>query len=107
MVSVLEHFNGKRYELDAYVVMNDHVHVLCRPKEGFRLETILHSWKSFSSKRIGPGEGIRGGVWQDEYFDRIVRDEAEWVEKVQYISNNPRKRWPELQEYPWVSPVGS
>lgn len=39
---------------------------------------------------------------QDEYFDRIVRDEAELLEKAQYIINNPFKVWPEIEEYPWV-----
>jgi len=41
-------------------------------------------------------------VWQDEYFDRIVRDEVELLEKTQYIMNNPFKVWPDIEEYPWV-----
>jgi hypothetical protein len=41
-------------------------------------------------------------VWQDEYFDGIVRDEAELLEKAQYIINNPFKVWSDLEEYQWV-----
>jgi hypothetical protein len=41
-------------------------------------------------------------IWQEEYFDRIVRDEKEFLDKVQYILNNPLKRWPEMEGYPWV-----
>ena len=33
----------------------------------------------------------KGAVWQEEYFDRIVRDEAELFEKWNYIRNNPVK----------------
>ena len=44
----------------------------------------------------------RNSVWQDEYFDRIVSDEAEFLEKVKYILNNPLKTWPDIQEYRWV-----
>jgi hypothetical protein len=24
------------------------------------------------------------------------------LEKVTYVANNPRKRWPEIAQYPWV-----
>jgi hypothetical protein len=40
--------------------------------------------------------------WQEEYFDRIVRDEKEFLDKAQYILNHPLKRWPEMEKYPWV-----
>jgi hypothetical protein len=46
--------------------------------------------------------GINTPVWQDEYFDRIVRGEAELSQKAQYILGNPFKRWPELENYPQV-----
>jgi putative transposase len=34
------------------------------------------------------GQGV---VWQDERFDRIVRDEKEFNEKWEYIKTNPVK----------------
>ena len=58
--------------------------------------------KSFSAHRIHALGTRHGQVWQDEYFDRIVRDEGEFVEKARYIVNNPWKRWPEISEYRWV-----
>ena len=45
-----------------------------------------------------------GRVWQDEYFDRIMPDDQEFAQKAAYFVANPRKRWPEVQEYPWVWP---
>jgi REP element-mobilizing transposase RayT len=83
--------------------MNDHVHVLIKPLEEHPLETVVHSWKSFTANLLQRQFGRQGAVWQEEYFDRIVRDEAEFLEKGQYIMNNPRTRWPELEEYPWVN----
>ncbi|WP_194722828.1 hypothetical protein [Noviherbaspirillum malthae] len=65
----------------------------------------MHSWKSFTANRLQREHGRVGAVWQQESFDRIVRDEAEWLEKIQYIMNNPLKRWPELKTYQWVKPV--
>lgn len=104
VMQAFQHFDGKRYELSAYVVMDDHVHAVVQPLDGHDLMQIVHSWKSFTANRLQREHGRAGAVWQQESFDRIVRDEAEWLEKIQYIMNNPLKRWPELKSYPWVKP---
>jgi hypothetical protein len=41
-------------------------------------------------------------VWVVESWDRIIRDEDELYEKCTYILNNPRKRWPDVMDYPWA-----
>ncbi|HXQ24590.1 MAG TPA: transposase [Candidatus Acidoferrales bacterium] len=105
VASALHHFDVQRYDLLAWVVMNDHVHVLVAARPDHRLQDILHSWKSFTAHAFARN-GRQGAVWQDEYFDRVVRNEAEFVEKTQYMLNNPWKRWPELEEYPWVWAIG-
>jgi len=102
VVLALQHFDGARARLHAFVVMNDHVHALVSPIESEPLEKLVHSWKSFSAHQIHALAKRHGQVWQDEYFDRIVRDEAEFLEKSRYIVNNPWKRWPEITEYRWV-----
>ena len=102
VVSALKHFDGKRYEVVGYVVMNDHVHVLVWPEDNYPLEDIVQSWKSYTAHQLQQECGRKERVWQDESFDRIVRDEQELYEKMQYILNNPRKRWPEINEYRWV-----
>jgi REP element-mobilizing transposase RayT len=98
----LRHFGGERYDLLAHVVMNDHVHVLVQPFEEFGLEQTVHSWKSFSARELQRKHGRRGSVWLREYFDRVVRDEKEFLQKLNYVLGNPWKRWPDLKEYPWV-----
>lgn len=102
VASVIEHFDGKRYNLEAYVVMSNHVHVLVEPLEDYILQDIFHSWKSFTANTLQKKFGRKGSVWQDEYFDRIVRDEDELIEKAQYILNNPSKAFPEIEDYEWV-----
>ena len=98
------HFADIRYELLAYVVMNDHAHVLLRPFDPFELKNIVHSWKSYSAWRMQRETARTGTVWQDEYFDRIIRDHKELEEKANYIADNPYRRWPELQDYQWMWP---
>lgn len=82
--------------------MDDHVHAICQPFDGHQLEHIVHSWKSFTANQVRSQHGRTGRVWLDEYFDRIVRDEAELWQKLYYVLNNPRKRWPDIEEYEWV-----
>lgn len=106
VASSLCHFDGRRYALHAYVVMNDHVHVIVGPHPDFRLETILHSWKSFSAKRIGGHRQHVGAIWQDEYFDRVIRNDVEYQEKRDYVLGNPFRRWPALAMYPWCWAIG-
>jgi putative transposase len=91
-----------RYELFAYVVMHNHVHVLLKPLNNNRLQDLIRSWKSYTANLLQKRYHRRRRIWQDEYFDRIVRDEAEFLEKAQYILNNPFNTWPDIEEYKWV-----
>ena len=50
--NALMHFDGERYELHAWAVMSNHVHVVVTPKAATHsLSTILHSWKSFTANK--------------------------------------------------------
>ncbi len=103
----IEHFNGDRYDLSAYVVMNDHVHVLFTPTSSHRVEDLVRAWKSFTANLLQRTTGRAGRVWQDEYFDRVIRDEDELFDKAKYIVDNPWKRWPDIADYAWVGFRGS
>jgi REP element-mobilizing transposase RayT len=97
VLDACQHFDGQRYALWAAVVMPDHVHLLLQPKEQepgqwWLLSNILHSIKSFIANQINKLLKHEGNVWQDESFDRIVRNEEEFLEKWNYIRNNPVKR---------------
>ncbi len=96
VLDACRHFDGQRYVLWAAVVMPDHVHLLLQPREQapgkwWSLSSILHSIKSYTAKQINALLERKGAVWQDESFDRIVRDEDEFLEKWNYIRNNPVK----------------
>ena len=88
VIDALHHFEGDRSEMLAYVVMPNHVHVLCRPLREHRLEELCGSWKWFTSQSIQRSLGRTGALWQDESFDRIIRDEAHYTTAVRYIAKN-------------------
>ena len=85
----LHHFDGERYRLDAWVIMPNHVHAIVQPCPGQELSDILHSWKSFTAKQVNDALGFNGTLWQDENFDRIVRDFEELERMRTYLRNNP------------------
>ncbi len=88
---VLDFFDGDRYQQLAWVVMPNHVHALFVPTEGWTLERILHSWKSYSAKQINVSLQMSGPLWQKDYFDRLIRDESHFRNCVRYIRRNPIK----------------
>jgi putative transposase len=102
IVSTLKHFEGQRFDLFAYVVMPDHVHVLVKPYQGYLLHELVHSWKSYTVYRLQRDSDRKGRIWQEDYFDRLIRDELEFIEKMQYILNNPLKIQAYTENYPWV-----
>ncbi|MGJ8642893.1 MAG: transposase [Luteolibacter sp.] len=84
----LHHFDGDRYDLDCYVAMPNHVHVLFSIREGHSLSEIMHGWKSFTAHEIRKIIGGEGALWQREYWDRLMRSQKhfDWVRR--YIEEN-------------------
>ncbi|HEU0038600.1 MAG TPA: transposase [Verrucomicrobiae bacterium] len=87
--AALLHFDGARYRLLAWCIMPNHVHALMETQEGFPMDGVLHSWKSYTSHEANKLLRRSGEFWQREYLDRYVRN-AEHFEKVlAYIEDNP------------------
>jgi len=81
----------KKYRLIAWVVMPNHVHLLCTPSAGHSLAEIMHSIKSFTSSEANKMLNQTGRFWQKEYFDRYIRNAKEYAKTIAYIENNPVK----------------
>jgi REP element-mobilizing transposase RayT len=99
--SAIRHFDGIRYTIYAWVVMNDHVHLVVRPEKGYELSSLLHTWKSYTANKFQRDRERIGPVWQDERYDRVIRNRQELMEVVKYIIDNPFRRWVDLKDYPW------
>lgn len=91
IANALRHFDGQRYELDSFVVMPNHVHVLFRPLADHALEAIIKSWKGFASREINKRMNRDGTLWQKDYWDRLVRGESHLFKCREYIRKNPQK----------------
>jgi len=95
----LLHFNGKRYSMDAFVVMPNHVHVLFRLLAPFQLDSVVQSWKGFSAREINRRVAKQGRLWQPDYWDRLIRNEGHWLKCREYIQENPIKARLSRNEY--------
>ena len=93
-----------RYELHAYVVMPNHVHLLVTPK------VVATRWlgplKGFTAYQANKLLGRHGqAFWQDESYDHLVRSGTEFERVRSYIEENPVKAAlvSEAEQYPWSS----
>ncbi|MCC6573243.1 MAG: transposase [Planctomycetes bacterium] len=100
VANALRFFDGDRYDLWAWCVMPNHVHVVFQPAKGHSMSLILKSWKSFTGRKAGELLGRKGGIWQSESFDHLIRNEADFVRCVQYTLKNPEVAG--LRDWKWV-----
>lgn len=88
----LHYFKDKRYELYAWVIMPNHLHIMVRPCCKWTLSSILHSWKSYTGKEANRILGREGEqFWQFESHDHLVRNEKAFYRIWEYTVNNPVK----------------
>jgi len=93
---------NKDVEVPHYTIMPNHWHALLIPtsKCMLSLPQMMRTIKGRSARRINAALGRTGTLWQREWFDRWMRDDAEWSRCVAYIRQNPVKAglvhtWPE------------
>ena len=118
----LHYHHQKAYQLHAYCLMSNHVHVILTPflseaelQEGKddtghllffsahpSLSKIMHSLKSYTAKRCNQLLNRQGAFWAEESFDHVIR--AGKLEKsIEYVLQNPVKAGlvRDWQSWPW------
>jgi len=100
------HYHETRYEIGCFAVMPNHCHLVIRPFESHELEDEVGSLKSVTARFVGRAESLSGGLWQQESYDRIIRDEEHLYRVVQYIGANPRRAGlPRELWWRWINPL--
>ncbi len=110
----VHHFAEKRYELLAYCIMPNHVHVVLTPLRKaddayFSLAQIMHTMKGYTAGQANRLLGRTGAFWLHESYDHCVRSEAELERIIAYVVNNPVKAGlvPDWQAWPWTYTSGA
>ena len=106
-------------ELDAYVVMPNHLHgIVVLTDEGWEgddggprnvpmgrktLGRLVGAFKTVSTKRFNGMQGTPGErLWQRDFYERVIRDDRELDLIREYIEGNPAK-WETDEENPSVA----
>jgi len=77
------------YELVAYSIMPNHVHILF--KEIKELSECMRVLKGGSSYAINRLLNKKGNFWTKDYYDKLIRDEKHFEVVYNYIKNNAIK----------------
>ncbi len=87
------HRDGVDYDLYAYCIMSNHVHILITIQHEQRpFHRTLKSLKGYSARKVNELLNRTGQpFWQPESYDHVVRDANEFNRIVAYILNNPVK----------------
>jgi len=109
VVDAIRYRHQRHYQLHAYVVMPNHVHMLVTPL--VEVSKVTQSLKRFTGLEGNRILAHTGPFWQRESYDRLVRDGDEFTKIANYIENNPVKARlaPTAEEFPWTSarPIGN
>ncbi|NNC87629.1 MAG: transposase [Akkermansiaceae bacterium] len=87
----LLHWDGKRYQMLAWVIMPNHMHFTFEMAEGWPLGEVLKRFKGFTSHEANRIFGREGSFWYPDYWDRYVRDRNHLRKLIHYIHENPVK----------------
>lgn len=100
----LRFFHGQRYDLRAWVIMPNHVHVLFQVGE-VPMSEILESWKSYTAKEANKLLGREGQFWAEDYWDTYMRNGEHETRTTRYTEANPAKALlcPIAKDWPWSS----
>jgi len=88
------------FEIDAMVIMPDHLHAIWTLPEGDNdFSTRWGLIKAGFSRRISKGERLslsrqskgERGIWQRRFWEHLIRDDDDFERHVDYIQYNPVK----------------
>ncbi|MCC7517876.1 MAG: transposase [Verrucomicrobiae bacterium] len=82
MESILVYHAQAKWFCRAYVIMPDHLHLLIQLPLGVSLAKLMQNWKRYTTRTLALH-------WQDNFFDRRLRQDESVEEKSWYMALNP------------------
>lgn len=98
IIESIHHRDGKLYDLYAYCIMSNHVHMIfkhiidsSRKSSKHPISDILRDLKKFTARKCNTILNRSGDFWQVESYDHLIRDNDELVTQIEYTLQNPVK----------------
>lgn len=91
--------------LYGYVVMPDHYHIILSLQGDGSISNIVRFVHSQSAIECRKTLNIPGRIWQRRFYDHVIRDEDDWLTKLNYTHNNPVEAGlvENILDWPWSS----
>jgi len=90
---------NKRIELYFLIMMPSHLHIIIKLKESYILASIMRSFKGYTGREIKKHLGLSTAIYQNQYYDHLIRKNESLLEIIKYCWYNPVRR--ELVESPY------
>ena len=93
LLEVLREVKDNRpYQMLAYVILDDHFHLLIKPDQKQSFSKIIQSVKQrFSHRYKKRIDAEVNGIWQPRFWDHVIRDDNDLMHHLDYIHFNPAK----------------
>jgi putative transposase len=96
IATLFHHRDQNRFQLHAFVVMPDHIHVLMTPAIDQSTAKCIQYIKGGSS--FGARQHSTKEIWHSGYHEHRIRDIDDFNNQLLYIENNPTRK--QLEGYP-------
>lgn len=89
----------------AFAIMPDHLHALLAPGDNTTISRVVQSIKGYSARQINARRDRTGQLWQQGFYDRVIRDDVQMEATISYIHANPVTEGlsPTPEAYLWSS----
>jgi len=78
-----------QFSLCAYCFLPDHWHAILLPEENTSISDVMMRIKIAAYRRISKARECPQPIWQNRFYDHIIRTRTEFDHTVEYIHQNP------------------
>ena len=96
VVNSIHYLEKQLYDLHAYSIMPNHVHMIFQPikdknEEFHSLSRIMYSMKRYTATSCNKLLKRKGQFWHHENYDHFIRDDKDLAYQLNYLFHNPVK----------------
>jgi putative transposase len=96
------------WSIGRYVVMPDHLHFFCAPNRDAKpLSDFIGFWKEWTSKGLKKPLRLTNMLWQEQFFDHVLRSAESYNQKWEYVRANPVRAGfvKDPDDWPWQGQI--
>ncbi|KPL00033.1 MAG: hypothetical protein AMJ91_05525 [candidate division Zixibacteria bacterium SM23_73_3] len=76
------------FKINGFVIMPAHCHLIIVSQNN-DLSDIMHDIKGIAAFKMSDGAPIKEKLWQRGFYDHVIRNKSDLLEKLNYIHQNP------------------